>query len=89
MGLGADLEPHRGAPSTSPSAQPPASSAQQHVENDLSQVSSMLTQLADNPDAAAHATTRRRGDLAGPLQTYASDVQSLADALQQAAAATL
>ena len=66
-----------------------ASSAQQHVENDLSQLSSTLNQLADSPDAAAYARAGRRSDLAGLVGTYADDVQSLVNALQQAATATL
>ncbi len=66
-----------------------ASSAQQHVENDLSQLSSTLDQLADSPDAAAYARAGRRSDLAGLVGTYADDVQSLVNALQQAATATL
>ncbi len=66
-----------------------ASSAQQHVENDLSQLSSTLNQLADSPDAAAYARVGRRSDLAGLVGTYADDVQSLLNALQQAATASL
>jgi Domain of unknown function (DUF4389) len=66
-----------------------ASSAQQHVEDDLAQLSSTLNQLAESPDAAAYARTGRRSDLAGLVGTYADDVQSLVNALQQAAASTL
>jgi hypothetical protein len=62
-----------------------ASDAQQHVESDVTQLSSTLTQLAQSPNPAAYAQTAQRSDLDGLLQTYADDVQSLVDSLQQAA----
>jgi hypothetical protein len=60
-----------------------ASSAQQHVENDIAQLSSTLTRLARSPNDTAYARTARRSDLNGLLQTYAGDVQSLVQSLQQ------
>ena len=62
-----------------------ASSAQQHVESDVAQLSSTLTQLADSRDARAYARTAQRSDFGGLIKTYADDVQTLVDALHQAA----
>ena len=62
-----------------------ATSAQQHVESDVAQLSSTLTRLADSRDATAYARTAQRSDFGGLIQTYRDDVQSLVDALHQAA----
>ncbi len=62
-----------------------ASGAQQHVESDVTQLSSTLTQLAGSASASAYARTAQRSDLDGLLQTYSNDVRSLVDSLQQAA----
>ena len=62
-----------------------ASSAQQHLESDVAQLSSTLTQLADSPNASAYGRTAQRSDFSGLIQTYRGDVQSLVDALRQSA----
>jgi hypothetical protein len=62
-----------------------ASGAQQHVESDVAQLSSTLTQLAHSASAADYARTAQRSDLNGLVQTYVGDVRSLVDSLRQAA----
>jgi hypothetical protein len=62
-----------------------ASDAQRHVESDVTQLSSTLTQLARSPNAASYAARAQRSDLDGLLRTYADDVESLVYSLRQAA----